>query len=362
MRCSWGSSLGMEAAGSLYDSRHCNASFCRQSELSADAYQEFLLSEALSANIEMTLQITSEDLNTTQLMHHEHAQCIFFDEAGPPTDANGNLCSCSYLPLSAYCSMVHYGTTIEEVFIGDSTMTRLKETIARDCALINSITPVTSTNLADPITTKLVVVNDDTLHSLYLPFARESDVPMVMHGTGTNTTSKHNMLKHSTTSISDFKSSVSQHIERALQQHDTPNTIWVYMSNDMVCPDAFIRGYHEAWRFLKRELNGSRLDSVSHRRGTDRTAGLAFTLDYYGSSFAAELAARHVSQAYPGFRLLKMRPSIYPAVCLLTSQGDGRHFEKQQFVYYVLKARLLLHLIADQVGGHVNTAAEKVPT
>ena len=204
-----------------------------------------------------------------------------------------------------------------------------------------------------------MVVNDRTFHHLYLPFARESDVPERTNDTHQNK----NRLKQSTVSVSHFKRLVSAQLNLALSPahpltHNTTNDIWVFMSNDMVCPDAYIGGYRAAATFLTRELNGSMLDSVSHRRGTDRTAGLAFTLDYYGSSFAAELAARHVSQAYPGFRLLKMRPSVYPAVCLLTHQDDGRHFmypsnrhgdDGQTRVYYLLKARLLLHLILGQI-------------
>lgn len=278
-------------------------------------------------------------------MRHDPAQCVFYGEAEPQFSAeDGQMCTCSYQPFSEYCSKVHHNTDLHELLLGDSTMGRLKETIATDCALVRDRAGPTQS-----VKGKLVVINEGTLHRLYLPFARESDVHVRITVDGHNQ-SRALQLAERVASISHFKSILSARLNQMLKLHnDTADVIWVYMSNDVICPDAYISKYRSSWRSLIQQLDLDTVDEVARRRDTDRTAGLAFTLDYYGSSFAADLAARFVSQAFPGFHLLKMRASNYPAVCLLTSVADGRHFEEDERVYYVLKARLLLHLIAGRL-------------
>lgn len=119
--------------------------------------------------------------------------------------------------------------------------------------------------------------------------------------------------------------------------------------NDIVCPVAYTDQYQHAWRFYTQQLDIEAIEEIARERKTNFPAALTLTLDYYGSSLASELASAQVSKAFPQFLLLKMHRRNYPAACLLSRSGDGRHFIQDDRVYYILKARLLYHLISYRI-------------
>lgn len=84
---------------------------------------------------------------------------------------------------------------------------------------------------------------------------------------------------------------------------------------------------------------------ASHRIvGGGELSALGFTLDHYGSMFVSALAKSFVLKHFPQIKYFQLA-ARYPANCVLSSPGDGRHFGQGN--YYLAKARMLVHVVGN---------------
>lgn len=213
-------------------------------------------------------------------------------------------------------------------FQGDSTVNRLSREITKQCD---------NTNYDKKnATTSIVFFNEMTLHYLYLPYARETDIKM-KNGPA-------NFLVHNLTSVKDFLNTLESAVEEVIaSQKSYSRSMIIYMPANDLCPDKFYGEYSQAWRFLLETLDMDEMQKIARRRHTDITAAIGFTLDHYGSTFARELAQSYIRLRFPQI-LHFPTTETYPAGCNFVPppHGDGRHFSRNE--HYLIKARLILNL------------------
>jgi hypothetical protein len=406
IRCSWGSSFirpqdrkSQEFYPAIHD---CGNHFC-ESEYSTETIGEFMFYEAASEAARAARE-KSGGFNFESKIMGTEAQCMFLtkersdalkENIPSSTQAENQeeqgLCSCIHLSFIEYCKRLHFNTSLEMHHLGDSTMAHLKDDTHVGCqAYTNhrSTTTTTTTTTGTDLTASglaesaastighdasepeqdvraqeaasdlrpkkknavvsppaaqvekqhVVIVNERTLHYLYLPFAREIDRPAITPGVNT-------MLLLNISSVQHYLDILTSCLLKTVRAHPQ-GTIFVYMPNNEVCPDQFSGKYENSWRFLIDRLDLGEIQEIATRRHSDITAGLGFTLDYYGSAFASTIARAHVKHHFPGFLHLPTA-SHYPAACVLTNADDGRHFGA--FGFRLVKARLILNLVKSLV-------------
>ena len=191
VRCSWGSSA---TTGSLFD--YCGNRFC-EGESSTNAIGKFLFNEAVSANVP---EIHVRELVMSRIIN-AGAQCIFINRlATTEAQHDSALCHCQYLSFLEYCKYVHREPSVKMTFQGDSTVNRLSREITKQCD---------NTNYDKKnATTSIVFFNEMTLHYLYLPYARETDIKM-KNGPA-------NFLVHNLTSVKDFLNTLESAVEEVI--------------------------------------------------------------------------------------------------------------------------------------------------
>lgn len=285
MRCSWG--YGMPDI--------CPKSLCVGSNKN---YGDFLFHEVITG------KVSNLKVKTLTLLMNSSANCIY--SIGDYTQ----VCSCRYKAFVKLCPQLSRVT-----FLGDSTSYRFKKKLDKVC---NNVHMQSGGN-------KIVLVNEKTLHYLFLPFSREVDIP----------------LYHSLVSISDYLNILNQTLIRAMSQHVEPSTKFIYMANNEVCPDLYTDSYYNSWRWLMDDINLTEIERIQHRRGTDLVSSLGFTLDYYGSVFASTLAKEFVIKYFPQIKYFSLA-ARYPGNCILSGKNDGRHFGENE--YYIAKGRMLMHI------------------
>lgn len=338
VRCSWGSSLidrddhpeHPSKKSNKFSIRMCSSDFCK-GEPSNEAYNDFLFNEAVS--------VESGYKNKTEAFDrfiNSNASCHFLEQH------ENTLCTCEYYSFVEYCNRVFSDDNVEISFLGDSTSGRFQKNVDGACKEIMSkstlMKPTSSEN--NKMGHHIVVVNESTLHKLYLPFSREKDVP------------GGNFHPNPPLSVNDFLQNIDNHLQHLLDVHSTTdNTIFVYMSNNDVCHDLYNGKYFESTRFLLEDPDPIELETVMKRRGADVVTTLGLTLDHYGSTFARKLAYLYVKEHFPQYLILTLAAK-YPSNCILSKKGDGRHFSKPTLgvhSFYTIKARLLLHMIIDKI-------------
>jgi len=315
VRCSWrGHDIGVECPP-----RTCQAS--------TDAYSQFLFDEVRSALLPTAVGVDANILSH-RLMESD-AYCFFLTRLRKKDayNAPAAVCACRYTALKPMCPLMAH-----IAWRGDSTAQRFRDHLRAACNHKTNVLKL------DP-QTKVVVVSEKTLHYLYLPFVRESDVQMKGE--------EQNMLFSRITSVEHYQDVLNSSLTNAIRQYDQAGInvrSFVYMANNEVCPDAYTDGYHDSWRWLMGSLNKTEIARIAQDRGGDELSALGFTLDHYGSMFVSALAKSFVLKHFPQIKYFQLA-ARYPANCVLSSPGDGRHFG--QGTYYLAKARMLVHVVGN---------------
>lgn len=189
VRCTWsGSTVQNQTEPPSLPFASCPKDVCAHQK-SHEAYGNFLFHQAVSGERKRG----DEDFHNKMLHHfvEDPAQCLFL------TTNWQDMCHCRYDTFVDYCHHTFYSNEFNVKLIGDSTAHRLRSNIDSVCQ--NNVVPPPQDSTLSGVkgrTTNVVVVNDSTLHRLYLPFYRETDVP---------TKTGHDRLLHTPpTSIPDF--------------------------------------------------------------------------------------------------------------------------------------------------------------
>ena len=233
VRCSWGTSLiardghpkqTSNNMSSNFSIKMCSEDYCKH-ESSHEAYNDFLFNEAVS--------VESGFINKTQAFYrfiNSNATCLFLEQH------SNALCTCEYYSFTEYCNRIFYNDKVEVSFIGDSTK-RFLRGVRGACNAIKPmpIKPASSENTEGQ---HIIVVNEQTLHKLYLPNSREKDIG-------------HSMRGETVISVNSFLNNIDNRLQHLLDNHSTTNdTIFVYMSNNNVCHDLYVGEYSESARFF----------------------------------------------------------------------------------------------------------------
>ena len=202
-------------------------------------------------------------------------------------------------------------------------------------------------------------MNDQTLHRLYLPFYRETDIPAQ--------TGSDRFFHRAPVSIEDFLETLDADLTKQMARHqkkvdaadeDPSTAVYVYMANNHVCQDVYTDKYAAVAEFLNHPAAAAMAQVQARRPAVDDAATWGLTLDFYGSRLAQQLSETRVRQRFPAFLYMGL-DAVYPAACALTR--DGRHYDKPGdysvdtggLNYYTAKARILLHLIEGRLPAQV---------
>ena len=196
LRCSWGTEMLTASGGP--------APGCGQwctSESSVRASQEFLFQEVHWHA--KTLHESPNNAHETSVVENlvsKRAQCLFYV-------GGDDMCGCSYPSFEEFCRRTHFLDRTTLVFYGDSTVGRFARAVAASCA---AHAPPTRNASGDAV----IIVNEDTLHHLYLPFAREADRSMQSAAAGGR-----NMLFRSLASVDQYGRLVRDALNAAVTAH-----------------------------------------------------------------------------------------------------------------------------------------------
>lgn len=309
----------------------CQPNVCKSST-SHEAYGHFLFHEAFAAELADKKLLKRKTLDR---FVESPAGCLFLE-------SETELCSCQYGTFVDYCHRTYYGSH-KVFFKGDSTANRfLRSTEAACEQKVDPPETNATIKLENNNSSRVVVVNDKTLHKLYLPFYRETDIP-------SKDSRYDKMLDIAPTSMSSFLHSLDDFLnEKVAEYSGEGNVIFVYMANNEVCHNSYIGNYRKSEKFLREDPDPNVLLQIQERRGVDAVTTWGMTLDYYGSKFAQRVSKAHIAEHFPQFLYFPL-DAEYPANCLLTS--DGRHVDRpfleddKVVSYYTAKARILMHLI-----------------
>ena len=360
MRCYWQGDSKVLAKERLdtWNANICPEQFCLTSETSLRAHSDFLVLEALAADKGLV------EMNATfQRLVKQKAQCLFWELTGE------NICSCGYSSFQDFCHKFIWDETktFSLDFIGDSTANNFRKGAHNACdRLRREMTPhyhlkkeadkrqeseKNDTSRGTAALPRILLIQDMTLHKLYLPYFRESDIQC--------NTCNSRMLWENPKSVQDFVKLIDTFMQTHLSLNANTLTLIVYMGNKYVCDHLFRGGYFTAVRSLLENPNVTHLEESKHRRKVDWGATLGLTLDYYGSQFANQISHRHFLKLQQNALIgggIKWAYLPFPegnlAMCSLSNVGDGRHYTRPMnddasYSFYVAKARMLHHVIAN---------------
>lgn len=324
-RCAWG--VGLEFGS-------CGKVFC-MGEYSANKYGQFLFHESIY-HAKSKRNRTIHAAGRRRLLY-DTATCLFIRNDVANKTSTFEFCSCEYPAVAEFCYNLHH--RIDVNFKGDSTIGKFERSVMKTC---NSTAMGAAEQFPDSSKRQVWLVNEATLHYLYLPFAREED-----RATKEGPT----MLLRSMASLEEYTKMVSGFLAEVVSSASS-DAIIVYMRNNEVCPLSYAGAYRDAWRWTLETPTLDTFKSIATRRGTDLFSSLTMTLDYYGSSLMSRLIAKTVLPMFPQLLIMPFPPQ-YPGSCLITKEADGRHFD--QASYYDFKLRLFWHILKPALGNVVGS-------
>ena len=348
VRCFWGANMSEEEArvDSVLPFAECSPSICASSQ-SHEAYSQFLFQQAVSTVRQAGVQSgTSKPIVTTiDRFLASPTQCLFLPSS---LGDSADMCQCKYSTFLDYCEELFFNPDVAVTFTGDSTTGHFQKAVAAACQSQGGTTtqPNTTAVAKHDTVYRVHVFQDGTLHRLYLPFSRESDVPM-------KGKAYDKQLSTPPTSVAHYLDMLKDKLDSFVASRD-PESVFVYMANNQVCHDPYTEGYKRAEQFLLNP-DPAVMSEIQSRRSVDETATWGFTLDSQGSKFAQRISLTHVaSRQNPPFVIFPLA-ATYPGNCEITH--DGRHFTfpedtNRQLNFYIAKARMLHQLVQHQLEAH----------
>lgn len=323
-RCAWG--LGFGDVGS------CGNAFCT-GEYSTKNYGQFLFHESVY-HLTTKRNLSNHAAGRRRVLY-DTATCLFIGNVVANRSSIFEFCFCEYPAVAEFCYNLH--NRIDLKTKGDSTTNYFDKSIRNTC---NDPAMRAAEEFPNPSKRQVYLVNEATLHYLYLPFARETD--KAAKGAPS-------MLFRSIASLDEYIQMASGFLDKVISgaPHDS---IVIYMHNNEACPLSYTGGYRDAWRWMLEAPTLDTFQTIAERRGTDLFSSLTMTLDYYGSSLISRLIAKIVLPMFPQILIMPFPPQ-YPGSCQITAANDGRHFQLGD--YYTFKIRLLWHILKPALG-HVS--------
>jgi hypothetical protein len=344
VRCFWSGNIDSEAQDRLriFEASICPYETCLASGLSQESYFEFLAKEALDS------QASGEVHSFFNRSIHQKVQCMFLSNSRDHdrTSSERELCACEYPSFVQFCrDFLWREKSHSLVWAGDSTINFFRKGVNEACSSLSQQgTSRGDQNIEKSGTRTILVTNANTLHSLYLPFFRESDVSC------RTCEGRDEMLKKTPENVQEFLMGLDNITQKRIREAN-PNIV-VYMGTNHVCERLYTGNYYKAVRFLSENPEANQLREVTERRHTDAVTTIGLTLDLYGSKFANSLEREFVMEKMQtGDLTWAYFPSeVTNYLCPLSKTGDGRHFRNPQsgnFSYYVVKARMLHQVITN---------------